>query len=241
MRVVLRARPCGKCMGFERQSKIFVSVLFGIAVSGFPQTSFGCRRVTNRLQIASTGDRRHRRREYAGAMRWRMVILWFACFACASTTIAIAAGWDWSRHRLLEVTYYAPLKDYPHASYREHAWTACLCRGRVEVNVNIGAVRQRSFDRFEVKSFDAFYPEGCSMAFEWGNSRRWGFTQYSVPLWAPLLAMVGATTFVGWKTARMLRRRGQTQRGQCSNCGYDRRGLAIDAPCPECGKNDRLA
>jgi hypothetical protein len=30
------------------------------------------------------------------------------------------------------------------------------------------------------------------------------------------------------------RRRSRT--GLCSKCGYDRRGLAADAPCPECGQ-----
>jgi hypothetical protein len=32
------------------------------------------------------------------------------------------------------------------------------------------------------------------------------------------------------------RRRVRSARGRCPSCGYDRRGLAADAACPECGK-----
>ena len=31
------------------------------------------------------------------------------------------------------------------------------------------------------------------------------------------------------------RRKRRAERGECPGCGYDRRGLAVDAKCPECG------
>jgi hypothetical protein len=49
------------------------------------------------------------------------------------------------------------------------------------------------------------------------------------PLWpfASALLILFALPF----TIRRLRRRA----GRCTTCGYDRRGLTPDAPCPECG------
>ncbi len=39
------------------------------------------------------------------------------------------------------------------------------------------------------------------------------------------------TLMIPARAKRHFRRRS----GRCINCGYDRRGLALDAPCPECG------
>jgi hypothetical protein len=39
--------------------------------------------------------------------------------------------------------------------------------------------------------------------------------------------------FFLWRRLRRPERR--TELGQCPECGYDRRGLAADAKCPECG------
>jgi len=36
--------------------------------------------------------------------------------------------------------------------------------------------------------------------------------------------------------AGFARRRLRSRRGHCPACNYDRRGLAPDAACPECGK-----
>jgi hypothetical protein len=51
-----------------------------------------------------------------------------------------------------------------------------------------------------------------------------------VPLWAIML-VTGVPALLLLSAARRLRRRP----GHCHGCGYDRRGLPWDAPCPECG------
>jgi hypothetical protein len=57
-----------------------------------------------------------------------------------------------------------------------------------------------------------------------------------VPLWMPaaVFGIVGSAPLVG-------RVRGAVRRwrGLCGNCGYERRGLADGAVCPECGVNQR--
>jgi hypothetical protein len=44
----------------------------------------------------------------------------------------------------------------------------------------------------------------------------------------------GALLCLTWGT-RGVRRLARGMRGECRSCGYDRRGLAADAKCPECG------
>lgn len=56
--------------------------------------------------------------------------------------------------------------------------------------------------------------------------------QLAIPLWIPLL-LVSAPTALLWRADRRAARREKA--GLCAACGYDRRGLAASAPCPECG------
>lgn len=51
----------------------------------------------------------------------------------------------------------------------------------------------------------------------------------SLPLWMPTVALSALS--VG-----LFRRSGQHGPHACTACGYDLRGLAADAPCPECGR-----
>lgn len=54
-----------------------------------------------------------------------------------------------------------------------------------------------------------------------------------IPIWMILAPLLMGTTGLWWGR---LKRLGRHRAGQCSFCGYDRRGLAGDAKCPECGK-----
>jgi hypothetical protein len=42
--------------------------------------------------------------------------------------------------------------------------------------------------------------------------------------------LLGATETIG-----LARRRLRSRKGLCPACGYDRRGLQVEAACPECG------
>ncbi|MGE3109561.1 MAG: hypothetical protein AB7G11_11215 [Phycisphaerales bacterium] len=54
----------------------------------------------------------------------------------------------------------------------------------------------------------------------------------SIPLW--LVAVVVAIP-AGVSSLAALRAARRRRRGRCIRCGYDRRGLIDQAPCPECG------
>lgn len=53
-----------------------------------------------------------------------------------------------------------------------------------------------------------------------------------VPIWIPLFA-AGLPSGMLWRAE--LRRRSRLSLGRCASCGYDRRGIAANAKCPECG------
>ena len=69
--------------------------------------------------------------------------------------------------------------------------------------------------------------------FNW--SAKYERTEYSwyvvVPLW-PFVAISIATTATAWRMDTLAQRRKRL--GACPACGYDRTGLAANAPCPEC-------
>jgi hypothetical protein len=67
-------------------------------------------------------------------------------------------------------------------------------------------------------------------SFVWGTLDHVRYA--SVPLWIPLLIVVGATAAAWWADARGRRRQ---RVGSCPACGYDRRGLEVGKVCPECG------
>lgn len=61
----------------------------------------------------------------------------------------------------------------------------------------------------------------------------------TVPLWSILPPMAAATVFA-WRerlpaVTKRCRTAARRRRGACVSCGYDRRGLAAAAACPECG------
>jgi hypothetical protein len=62
-----------------------------------------------------------------------------------------------------------------------------------------------------------------------GPTRYWGG---HLPLWIPFV-FVAFPSGLLWLLHRIVMKRPGA--GQCPKCGYDRRGLAVDAGCPECG------
>ena len=60
-------------------------------------------------------------------------------------------------------------------------------------------------------------------------------TSWSVSLWAPSLA-AGFFASIAWAAEILARRRARRWVHLCSNCRYDRTGLAAGAVCPECGR-----
>jgi hypothetical protein len=56
--------------------------------------------------------------------------------------------------------------------------------------------------------------------------------EFWVPLWIPFL-LVAVPTALVWRADYTAARRARS--GLCATCGYDRRALAADAKCPECG------
>jgi len=53
-----------------------------------------------------------------------------------------------------------------------------------------------------------------------------------IPMWLPALLFAVPAGLL-WRTDIRAARRSRS--GSCPDCGYDRRGLATDAKCPECG------
>jgi hypothetical protein len=66
-------------------------------------------------------------------------------------------------------------------------------------------------------------------------TRVWYFA--TIPNWMLILPSLAAATALARPELRAWSRR---RRGRCTQCGYDRRGLAAaDAVCPECGTKAR--
>jgi hypothetical protein len=58
------------------------------------------------------------------------------------------------------------------------------------------------------------------------------YTYLCVPLW-PFVLITGLPAALLWSGDHARRR--AERLGHCRACGYDRRGLAAQSPCPECG------
>ncbi len=100
---------------------------------------------------------------------------------------------------------------------------------------------------FPCRALAGGFVNGPTRQINWyGEFTRFG-RQFSVPLrpiWSGILintAFYAVLILVLAWLARALGRRitrqlGARRAGLCPHCCYDRRGLATDAPCPECGK-----
>ena len=67
------------------------------------------------------------------------------------------------------------------------------------------------------------------LAHSWAFAVSTNQVRVRCPMWTPLL-LVSSITALLWARDRRAHRP-----GSCSHCGYDRRGLAPTAACPECG------
>lgn len=82
-------------------------------------------------------------------------------------------------------------------------------------------------------------PEHTAPSWSWGfgiqqvpsHGGNFGM-EHTLPLWAPFLAL-GLPAGWAWRADAIIRRRERSH--LCLRCGYDRKGLASDAACPECG------
>ncbi len=126
---------------------------------------------------------------------------------------------------------------------RSHAvtWNSSALYPNVRLAVAGGAVtlaNERTGYVGEVLKFWPAYPRGRGVKFgllwmpRWGTSGRDLFV--SIPLWIPALlaCMPAALTLHSNFIATRRRERAHL----CHGCSYDRTGLTLTAPCPECGK-----
>jgi len=74
-----------------------------------------------------------------------------------------------------------------------------------------------------------YQPHGFDNSLYYG--RNWFSWRIDMPLW-PFVAIAIGTTAAAWRIDAIARRKSRSW--ACTNCGYDRTGLAANAPCPEC-------
>lgn len=152
-------------------------------------------------------------------MRWRRFRTW-AKWTCTGAAILLGIVWLAS--------------PWLHVGWARRDWTAdigagtldlCSCRTPVPAGFQgLWFLRQEpTAMRWKYESFD------------FGNAAQGILGHcYAIPLWPPLLFAIIATTVLWWPVLRGWRRE---RAGCCARCGYERRGLAPDAKCPECGAN----
>jgi hypothetical protein len=62
---------------------------------------------------------------------------------------------------------------------------------------------------------------------------------FAFPIWMPLAAAAFPAMILWWPQVRSLRSIFRKPKGICRKCGYDLKGLAAGAVCPECGTAPR--
>ncbi len=136
----------------------------------------------------------------------------------AAVTALVVAAWIASRWWCVGWT-----------SVEGGSWVS-LGWGRFDVGRDIAVIGGRAFPgwhvwhRNDLFLFDFYW---------WFDVRVSSPTQsLGIPLWAPAV-LTTALSAAAWRLDTPARRRARV--GHCPNCGYDRRGIAPDVPCPECG------
>jgi len=124
---------------------------------------------------------------------------------------------------LLAVLYFLNVPFYSGSSLGSHfAWR--MEHGRMGVRVAPFSLHEQFYIAPNSEGLK-FLPES-----HWWAWNDWNF---HLPLWMPLGASVLGSAGLFYVT-----RRGR-RAGVCGKCGYDLRGLAAGAKCPECGEGNK--
>lgn len=170
--------------------------------------------------IGTRGDRPGGAATYDAFLRcWRTSITTIK-WAGPVVTIALAAAWWWSGRYW--ATYVGP-----------GDWTATVAAGLVGVSHEPGLIAMTE------QATGVPVPQGLRIVTKSHDMAWWfrvtwepGRKAISVPLWCPLVIAAGVSA-AAWRSDLAARRRARA--GCCAACGYNRTGLAPQAPCPECG------
>jgi hypothetical protein len=162
--------------------------------------------------------------------RIRRAIKWGgAAVTVLLVVVWIGSGWwhvnCWASRRAIEVSVsggvfdvmWGPAIDFPAGDGDRRSLEAGWRVGTVYTNIGW------------------YYDRGYHLSWwYWGDLSRYlpHLRSVGVPLWV-IVALALAVTARGWRLDTLARRRARV--GLCPECGYDRRGLSPDAPCPECG------
>lgn len=105
---------------------------------------------------------------------------------------------------------------------------------------DFGHIRLKGWDDWVVAGFGRYRAEFSTRnaTVEWPAGTRVVSEGFTIPFYLPLLLGL-ALCYSPLRAVIVKRRRGR--RGECLACGYDRRSLAADQPCPECGGADQRA
>jgi len=119
---------------------------------------------------------------------------------------------------------------FPWASTAQWTWSPPECAMLV---VYPG---DRVVKRDWVVSWPSHYPKGAILGvFRTGPGRATIVGVHGAWVWSA--GLLGAGALLAGPTRRAVRRRRSGRRPwSCPACGYDRRGIASGAPCPECGE-----
>jgi hypothetical protein len=186
--------------------------------------------------------------------RLRKTAKWAGTVVCAVTAgVVVVASWDPISVRYLDVeavvsrgqVFFARTPDwswmarfYPAtglsqtpiaraAGILESAELPPTTITRAEIDE---AVKRAMREQRANSAISAVRERGGSWRPSWDYfSGYWGL---SLPLWIPFLLFAVPTALL-WRRDHIATKRARI--GRCPLCGYDRRGLAADAKCPECG------
>jgi len=153
---------------------------------------------------------KQRRAKVRGVVKWGL------------TVVAVMLGLIWAGTHWYQLTFVDGVNQFE----------ILVCDGYIAYGddyASIGPVKKFFFER-------AYADTHWRWWFHWerGSFGNLPMRILEVPLWSPCL-LTGSLAGIVWTFALRARKR-QGDR-LCPACGYDLRGLAAGAACPECGRN----